>query len=368
MGIEKTSSNMPDFVELETMTLARIAKARSQDELNDVRVNILGARGILSKALRTIGSMPVEKKKLAGKLANSLKERLIEEFIKASRVLADKQLKQRLLSETQDITLPVCLGPSSDGRIHPLSKVTMDVTEIFTRMGCSIIEGPEIETDYYNFTALNFPYEHPARREHDTFFLNTNKAVHSNYDNLEMTPNLLRTHTTPAQIRAMATSTPPIRTITIGRVYRCDSDQTHTPMFHQLDGLIIDQTVNLSHLKWLLIEFCRNFFESTKIEMRFRPSFFPFTEPSMEVDICCRHVVNNVEFGSGDNWLEVLGCGILHPNVMRYGGIDPDKYQGLAWGIGLDRLTMLKYGIPDLREFFNSDTRWIDYYGHKSFS
>jgi len=362
---------MLDFDEIEGSTLKRISEADDIDELETVRLSVLGKRGVLYTALRSIGSMPPEERKEVALLANNLKKKLITEFSKANQVLTEKKTKETLLRETHDVTLPVDLGSASEGRIHPISKVTQEVIEIFTQMGFSVTEGPDIETDYYNFTALNFPEKHPARKEHDTFFLKTDahsQSTPEDHTGDHTGPVLLRTHTSPVQIRVMERSTPPIRVITPGRVYRCDSDQTHTPMFHQLEGLVIDKSVNLGTLKWVMLEFCKSFFELPRVHMRFRTAFFPFTEPSMEVDIPCKRSEGSIEFGTGDTWFEVLGCGMVHPSVMRRAGIDPDEYQGFAWGLGLDRMAMLKYGMPDLRDFFGSDLRWLDHYGFHVFS
>jgi phenylalanyl-tRNA synthetase alpha chain len=224
-------------------------------------------------------------------------------------------------------------------------------------MGFSVAEGPDIETDYYNFTALNFPDGHPAREMHDTFFLNSADGNQ---------PKLLRTHTSPVQIRTMEAQKPPIRIVIPGKTYRMDSDATHTPMFHQVEGLVIDKTANVANMRWVLEEFCKAFFEVPSLKMRFRPSYFPFTEPSLEVDIQCdRSRPGEVRFGEGNDWLEILGCGMVHPNVLRFGGLDPDEYQGFAWGMGIDRIAMLKYGMPDLRAFFDADVRWLQHYGFR---
>jgi len=262
----------------------------------------------------------------------------------------------RLAAERVDVTLPVRPGPLVEGRIHPVSQVVDEVTAICADLGFSVAEGPDIETDFYNFTALNIPPEHPARQMHDTFYFGEQEDG-SRY--------LLRTHTSPVQIRTMQSVKPPIRVVIPGRTYRCDSDQTHTPMFHQLEGLVIDKQTHLGHLKWVLQEFCRAFFEIDNVRMRFRPSHFPFTEPSMEVDIACKREGGEVRLGEGEDWLEILGCGMVHPNVLRHCNLDPDIYQGFAWGIGLDRLAMLKYGAPDLRAFFDADARWIRHYGFR---
>jgi phenylalanyl-tRNA synthetase alpha chain len=247
-------------------------------------------------------------------------------------------------------------APAEAGRIHPLSQVFEEVNTIFADMGFAIAEGPDIETDDYNFTRLNFPEGHPAREMHDTFFFNPKE------DGSRM---LLRTHTSPVQVRTMLSQKPPIRVVCPGRTYRIDSDATHTPQFHQVEGLVIDKGSHLGHLKWILHEFCKAFFEVDHINMRFRPSFFPFTEPSLEVDIQCRRDKGEIRFGEGEDWLEILGCGMVHPNVLRACGIDPDVYQGFAWGMGIDRIAMLKYGIADLRQLFESDVRWLNHYGFK---
>ncbi len=254
------------------------------------------------------------------------------------------------------MTLPVREGPETRGRIHPITQVMDEITAIFGDMGFSIAEGPDVETDDLNFTALNFPEGHPAREMHDTFFLRPDR---------DGKRKLLRTHTSPVQVRTMRTVQPPIRVICPGRTYRHDSDQTHTPMFHQVEGLVIDKQANIAHLKWILEEFCKAFFEVDSVKMRFRPSFFPFTEPSAEVDIQCSRKGGEIRFGEGDDWLEILGCGMVHPNVLRNCGLDPDSVQGFAWGMGIDRIAMLKYGMPDLRPFFEADVRWLEHYGFR---
>jgi phenylalanyl-tRNA synthetase alpha chain len=271
-------------------------------------------------------------------------------------ILKNAALDARLASETIDVTLPLRDTAAEQGRVHPLSQVMDELTTIFADMGFAIAEGPDIETDDYNFTKLNFPEGHPAREMHDTFFFNPAP---------DGSRKLLRTHTSPVQVRTMLANKPPIRVICPGRTYRCDSDQTHTPMFHQVEGLVIDKTANLGHLKWVLEESCKAFFEVPKVKMRFRPSFFPFTEPSMEVDIQCSRKGGEIRFGEGDDWLEILGCGMVHANVLRNCGLDPDEYQGFAWGMGIDRIAMLKYGMPDLRPFFEADVRWLSHYGFR---
>jgi phenylalanyl-tRNA synthetase alpha chain len=289
-------------------------------------------------------------------LINGLRDSVQGAIARRKEALAEAALDARLEAERIDVTLPVREGPETRGRIHPITHVMEELSAIFADMGFSIAEGPDIETDYLNFTALNFPEGHPAREMHDTFFLRPD----ANGDR-----KVLRTHTSPVQIRTMKSVAPPIRVICPGRTYRHDSDQTHTPMFHQVEGLVIDREAHIGHLKWILEEFCKAFFEVQDVRMRFRPSFFPFTEPSMEVDIQCSRRGDEIRFGEGHDWLEILGCGMVHPNVLRNCGLDPDVVQGFAWGMGIDRIAMLKYGMPDLRAFFDADLRWLDHYGFR---
>lgn len=347
---------MPDIDVLEENIRAAIAAAADEAALEGVRVAALGKKGSVSGLMKTLGGMSPEERKEAGPRLNGLKERLGGALASRRDALKTESLTRRLNTEKADVTLATRASPLDTGRIHPVSQVIDEITAICADLGFAIAEGPDIETDYYNFTALNFPEGHPAREMHDTFFLKPK----SDGERL-----LLRTHTSPVQIRTMESQKPPIRVVIPGRTYRCDSDQTHTPMFHQLEGLVIDETTHIGHLKWVLQEFCRAFFEVKEVQMRFRPSFFPFTEPSMEVDIRCRRVGNEVRFGEGDDWMEILGCGMVHPNVLRNTGLDPDRYQGFAWGMGIDRLAMLKYGMPDLRAFFDADVRWLRHYGFR---
>ncbi|MEM8812811.1 MAG: phenylalanine--tRNA ligase subunit alpha [Pseudomonadota bacterium] len=347
---------MTELADLEADIMAQIEAAGTEAELDSVRVNALGKKGVVSERMKTLGSMSPEERREAGPALNGLKQRVGDAIAVRRSALEDLALEERLRTETVDVTLPVRPGPITTGRIHPVSQVIDEVTAICADMGFSIAEGPDIETDDYNFTALNFPEGHPAREMHDTFFFNPGA------DGERM---LLRTHTSPVQIRTMKTVTPPIRVIIPGRTYRCDSDQTHTPMFHQLEGLVVDKQTHIGQLKWVLQEFCKAFFEVDDVKMRFRPSFFPFTEPSLEVDVGCSFTGNEVRFGEGDDWMEILGCGMVHPNVLRNCGLDPDEYQGFAWGMGLDRLAMLKYGMPDLRAFFDADIRWLKHYGFR---
>ncbi len=347
---------MGDEVELERRLLAEIETAETEPALEAVRIAALGKKGSVSALLATLGRMAPDERKAKGEAFNLLKSRVTDALAIRRDAIDAETLAARLAAETLDVSLPVREEPVVTGRIHPISQVTDEITAIFADMGFAVAEGPDIETDFFNFTALNFPPGHPAREMHDTFFFNPKPDGER---------RLLRTHTSPVQIRTMLAQQPPIRVVCPGRTYRKDSDQTHTPMFHQVEGLVIDKRANLANLKWVLEEFCRAFFEVEQVRMRFRPSFFPFTEPSMEVDIQCARKGDEIRFGEGEDWLEILGCGMVHPNVLRHCGIDPDEYQGFAWGMGIDRIAMLKYGMPDLRAFFDADLRWLDHYGFR---
>jgi phenylalanyl-tRNA synthetase alpha chain len=341
-----------DLAGLERDINAAIAAAGDERALEAVRVAALGKKGSVSERLKGLGGMSPEERKLAGPALNGLKERVTLALEARRNTLREAALDEKLRSETIDVTLPP--RPEPVGTIHPVTQVWEEVIAIFGDMGFSVAEGPHIETDWYNFGALNIPPEHPARQEHDTFYFNPKE------DGSRM---VLRTHTSPVQIRTMETQKPPIRIIAPGRTFRSDSDQTHTPMFHQVEGLVIDETTHLGHLKGTLEAFAKAFFEVDAVKMRFRPSHFPFTEPSMEVDIGCSWQGGELKIGVGDSWLEILGSGMVHPNVIRAGGLDPEKYQGFAFGMGIDRIAMLKYGIPDLRAFFEADLRWLRHYG-----
>ena len=340
---------------LEQEIMAALDAARDEAALEALRVAELGKKGRISEAMKALGNMDPDARREAGQVLNLLKDKVSTAITARKDALADAALDARLATEKMDVTLAA--RPELRGSIHPVSQVWEEVVQIFGDLGFSVGEGPHIETDFYNFTALNIPAEHPARQEHDTFYFNEKP------DGSRM---LLRTHTSPVQVRSMESITPPIRVIAPGRTFRCDSDQTHTPMFHQIEGIVIDQTTHMGHLKWILAEFCKAFFEVDEVKMRFRASHFPFTEPSMEVDINCSWQAGQVKIGQGNSWLEVLGSGMMHPAVIKAGGLDPDKYQGFAFGMGLDRLAMLKYGIPDLRAFFEADLRWLRHYGFRS--
>ncbi len=347
---------MSDLDSLKTSLLADIAAAGDEAAIEAVRLTALGKKGSVSELLKTLGGMSAEERQTRGAAINALKTEVSEAISARKADLRDAAITARLEAEKLDVSLPVRSSPSERGRIHPISQIVDEITAIFADMGFSIAEGPDIETDYYNFTALNFPEGHPAREMHDTFFL----APDANGER-----KVLRTHTSPVQVRTMEAQDPPIRIVIPGKTYRQDSDATHSPMFHQVEGLVIDKTSNVGHLRWVLEEFCKTFFEVDSVTMRFRPSFFPFTEPSFEVDIQCDRSGPIVKFGEGSDWMEILGCGMVHPNVLRAGGLDPDEYQGFAWGMGLDRIAMLKYGMPDLRDFFNADVRWTTHYGFR---
>jgi phenylalanyl-tRNA synthetase alpha chain len=337
-----------ELASLETALLDEIAGAGDLSAIERVRIAALGKKGRVSELMARLGTLPADQRKAFGQAVNGLKTRVGDALESRKAELERKELTARLATETADITLPVRPGPLQDGCIHPVSQVWDEVAEIFADMGFSIAEGPDIETDDFNFTKLNMPPEHPARQEMDTFYFRPKP------DGSRM---LLRTHTSPVQIRTMLAQKPPIRVIVPGRVYRSDSDATHTPMFLQVEGLVIDETTHLGHLKWCLEEFCKAFFEVDAVRMRFRASHFPFTEPSMEVDL------DAAAIGKPGQWLEILGSGMVHPNVIRNCDLDPGRYQGFAFGMGLDRIAMLKYGIPDLRDMFSADLRWLRHYG-----
>jgi phenylalanyl-tRNA synthetase alpha chain len=347
---------MSDIATLESSLLAQITTAATEAELEAIRIAALGKTGSITALLKTMGTLSPEERKTRGPLINGLRDTVQSALVIAKEKLANAALDARLDMERIDISLPVREGPETRGRIHPISQVIDELTAIFADMGFAVAEGPDIESDDYNFTRLNFPIGHPAREMHDTFFFEPDANGNR---------KLLRTHTSPVQVRTMLAQAPPIRVICPGRTYRCDSDQTHTPMFHQVEGLVIDKKANFAQMKWVLQEFCKTFFEVEDVKMRFRPSFFPFTEPSAEVDIQCSRKGGEIRFGEGDDWLEILGCGMVHPNVLRNCGHDPDDVQGFAWGMGIDRIAMLKYGMPDLRPFFEADVRWMNHYGFR---
>jgi phenylalanyl-tRNA synthetase alpha chain len=331
-----------------------ITAAATLEALEALRIDALGKKGRVTGLMKELGALPPDERKARAQVLNALKDKVQAALDARKAVLESAAFDARLKAETIDITLP--LRPRAEGRIHPVSQVIDEITEIFSGMGFGIAEGPDIEDDFHNFTALNIPPDHPARQMHDTFYLRE-KADGSRL--------LLRTHTSPVQIRTMRGGPPPHRIVIPGRTYRFDSDQTHTPMFHQVEGLVIDRigAAHMGHLKGVLAEFCKAFFEVENVTMRFRPSYFPFTEPSAEVDIRCSRKGGEIRIGEGDDWLEILGCGMVNEAVLRHCGLDPAEWQGFAWGMGIDRIAMLKYGAPDLRAFFDADLRWLRHYG-----
>ncbi|MBI2236276.1 MAG: phenylalanine--tRNA ligase subunit alpha [Magnetospirillum sp.] len=358
---------MEELERIRAEALAAVAGASSLDQLEAARVAALGKKGTISGLMATLGAMSPDERKAAGARLNLLKDQVAEALAARKSEMEAGALDQRLARERVDVTLPV--RPEAMGRVHPITQTIEEITTIFAAMGFEVAEGPDIEDDFHNFSALNIPAEHPARQMHDTFYFG---------EKADGSRNLLRTHTSPVQVRTMVSKPPPIRIIAPGRTYRCDSDMTHTPMFHQVEGLVIDETTHMGHLKGCLIEFVRTYFEVDDVPVRFRPSFFPFTEPSAEVDIGCSREGGELKIGraragaqsdedgpapAGAGWLEILGCGMVHPNVLAACGIDPERYQGFAFGMGVERVAMLKYGIPDLRTFFDSDLRWLRHYG-----
>lgn len=333
--------------------LSRIAAAQDLDTLEGLRVEFLGKQGSISALLKTLGGMSPEQRQAEGPKIHALREAVTDALAKRKEALEAAVLEARLSAERIDLSLPAPEMPC--GSIHPIAQVMDELAEIFADMGFAVATGPEIEDDWHNFTALNMPESHPARAMHDTFYFPDRNA-----DGREM---LLRTHTSPVQIRAMLEQGAPLRVIAPGRVYRSDSDATHTPMFHQIEGLVIDKGIHLGHLKWTLETFLRAFFERDDIVLRLRPSYFPFTEPSVEVDVGYTLVNGKRVVGGSEGWMEVLGSGMVNRRVIEFGGLDPDEWQGFAFGTGVDRLAMLKYGMDDLRAFFDGDVRWLSHYG-----
>lgn len=333
-----------------------VSAANDMTALENVRVTALGKKGRITDLMKNLGTMSPDERKTAGAELNVLKDEIAELIEKQASQLKKQELDARLASEQLDVTLSP--RPERKGSIHPLSQTLEEMVTIFAEMGFSVAEGPDIEDDFHNFTALNFPLGHPAREMHDTFYLPNDER-----ETGEAQKKLLRTHTSTVQIRHMLNNKPPFKILCMGRVYRSDWDMTHTPVFHQMEGLVIDKSTNMGHLKGCLMDFVRNFFEIDDLPVRFRPSFFPFTEPGAEMDIGCSRKDGGLKIGAGDSWLEILGCGMVHPNVIANCGLDPNEYQGFAFGMGVERIAMLKYGIPDLRSFFESDTRWLSHYG-----
>jgi len=346
---------MENLDTLQRDVLEQVAAASDTKALDDIRVAALGKKGSITAMMKTMGSLSPEERKETGMRLNQIKGIVAQAIDARKTALADAELNARLMAEKIDVTLAA--RPEQTGTIHPVSQTIDEAIAIFGEMGFSVAEGPNIEDDWRNFGALNIPPEHPARQDHDTFYLPREQ---------EGNRMVLRTHTSPVQIRSMQEKGAPIRIICPGRTYRNDYDATHTPMFHQIEGLVIDEKTHFGHLKGCLIEFCRAFFGVDELPVRFRPSYFPFTEPSAEVDIGCTRDGGEFKIGAGDDWLEILGCGMVHPTVLENCGIDSTKYQGFAFGMGIERIAMLKYGIPDLRTFYDSDLRWLRHYGFKA--
>jgi phenylalanyl-tRNA synthetase alpha chain len=340
---------MSDLDKISSIFNAKIDSVKTKEDLQNIKTEFFGKNGQITQQFKSLGSINPERRKEFASNLNKIKDDLTRQLEQKDLEIETNEINEKLKNEKVDVTLPI--RPDRQGKIHPVSQVIDEISSIFSEIGFSVAEGPDVETEYNNFTALNTPEEHPARDMHDTFYLEENKKL------------LLRTHTSPVQIRTMLSSKPPFKIIAPGRTYRCDSDQTHAPMFHQLEGLHIDKGITMGHLKGCLDYFIKEFFEVKDVKMRFRPSHFPFTEPSAEVDIGYKIEKGKIVIGEGDKWLEVLGCGMVHPNVLKNVKIDTKKYQGFAFGIGIDRLAMLKYGINDLRAFFEADYRWLSHFG-----
>ena len=340
---------MSDIKKIKDDYLNKLNNDLNIESLNQIKTELFGKNGKISNSFKKLGSLPTDERKKFASDLNSIKNELQDKIDSKLQEIETKEINSKLENEKVDVTLPE--REFSRGKIHPVSQVIDEISSIFSEIGFSVEEGPDIENEHYNFTALNTPDNHPARDMHDTFYLDNNKEL------------LLRTHTSPVQVRTMLNGKPPFKIIAPGRTYRSDSDQTHSPMFHQVEGLHIDKDINMGHLKGCLNYFIKSFFELEKIKMRFRPSHFPFTEPSAEVDIGYEIKNGKIVIGEGDKWLEILGCGMVHPNVLKNVGLNPEVYSGFAFGLGVDRLAQLKYGIPDLRTFFNGDIRWLSHYG-----
>jgi len=347
---------MLEFAALEADLLAQVVAAADVVALEAVRVSALGKQGSVSELLKSLGRLSPDERREQGPRINALRDAVQAAVAERRAALDAAALDARLAAERVDLTLPA--PPRRRGSVHPTMQVLDEMVAIFADLGFAVAEGPDVEDDWHNFTALNFPPKHPAREMHDTFFLRPDAGGNR---------KVLRTHTSPVQVRTMQSQPPPIRIVAPGRTFRKDSDQTHTPMFHQLEGLVIDRGIHMGHLKWTLETFVRRFFETDAVAARFRPHHFPFTEPSAEMDIGCDRSGGEIRIGQGSEWLEVVGCGMVHPQVLRNCGIDPDEWQGFAFGFGIDRLAMLKYGMPDVRDTFAADTRWLAHYGFSAF-
>ena len=364
---------MTDLTQMEAELSARVGAAADLAALEAIRVEALGKTGSISELLKTLGKLTPDERREQGPKINGLRDAVASAIAAKKAALEAAELDAKLASERVDLSLPP--PPERKGRVHPTMQVLDEMIAVFADLGFSLAEGPDIEDDFHNFTALNFPPKHPAREMHDTFWLPEDARGER---------KVLRTHTSPVQVRVMQrlnekmppwiangppenNGAPPIRVIVPGRTYRSDSDATHTPMFHQLEGLVIDRNIHMGHLKWTLDQFISRYFETPVVETRFRPHHFPFTEPSAEMDVKCDRSGGDVKIGQGADWMEIVGCGMVHPNVLRNCGLDPDEWQGFAFGFGVDRLGMLKYGMPDLRDMFAADVRWLEHFGFSAF-
>ena len=347
---------MTELESLEAGLARAIDAAADVQALEAVRVSALGKQGSISALLKSLGSMSPEARREQGPRINAVRDAITARIAGRRAALEAVALQAEFAAGRLDLSLPA--PPTRQGRVHPTMQVMDELIAVFAELGFSVAEGPDIEDDWHNFTALNFPPRHPAREMHDTFFFRPDANGER---------KLLRTHTSTVQVRTMQSGPPPIRIVAPGRVFRCDSDQTHTPMFHQIEGLVVDRDIHMGHLKWTLETFVARFFETDEVTTRFRPHHFPFTEPSAEMDVRCDRSGGEVRIGQGDDWLEILGCGMVHPNVLRQCGIDADEFQGFAFGLGVDRMAMLKYGMADLRDMFASDVRWLAHYGFSPF-
>lgn len=349
---------MSNSEQLIQSVLDEIAACLKLTDLENIRVKYLGKTGLITEELKNLSKLSIEEKKIKGKALNNIKLKIIESIETKKEELETHQLDIKLSKEFVDCTLPIRNNSLSEAKIHPITQTINEIVSILGEMGLRYEEGPDVEDDFNNFTALNIPKNHPARQMHDTFYLK------KNYGGEKL---VLRTHTSPVQIRTLQKSNLPIKIFAPGRTYRCDSDMTHTPMFHQVEGLVVDKNIKFSNLKWFVEEFCKTFFKQDELKLRFRPSYFPFTEPSAEVDINCEVKSGKITLGKGTKWLEILGCGMVHPNVFKYCKLNNDNFTGFAFGMGIERLAMLKYGMPDLRDFFEGDISWLQHYGFSPF-
>jgi phenylalanyl-tRNA synthetase alpha chain len=347
-------SNLNEVIQL---AAKEIEESKNLDELEKTRIKFFGKSGLINQEMKNISKLDVDQKKEVGKKLNLFKSDFNIKFNHKKDFFEKKKIQEKIENDFIDPTLPERATKFSVSKVHPITQTTEEIISILGSMGLKYVEGPDIEDDFHNFTALNIPLDHPARQMHDTFYIETKDSNR----------NVLRTHTSPVQIRSLKNEKVPIKIFAPGRTYRCDSDITHTPMFHQVEGLVVDKDISFSNLKWFISEFCKTFFNNESLKLRFRPSFFPFTEPSAEVDVNCSRKKGKLILGEGDEWMEILGCGMVHPNVFKISNFSNEGATGFAFGIGIERLAMLKYGMPDLRNFFENDIRWLNHYGFSCF-